>query len=188
MATSETMSEIRLPQMIRLSTSRPKRSVPSGCSGSPRSIQTGGIDFLMMSPSVGLCGARAGAKTAVATRAPRITPANQGSRRLRSDMPDSWVEVAVQQVHHQVAGEVEGTQHQHAGLDDGVVARGDRFEDQPPEAGPGEHGLGDHRPAQELHEEEDGEGDDRQQRVPQSVLPEDDLLGQPLEPRELDVV
>src|SRR5437867_5434189 len=188
MATSETTSEIRLPQMMRLSTSRPKRSVPSGCSGSPRSIQMGGIDFLTRSPSVGLWGARYGANSAVTTSAPRMRPANQGSCRLRGVMTNPRVEIAVEQVHAQVAGEIEGTQHQHARLHDRVVARGDRLEDQPAQSRPREHGLGDDGAAQELHEEQDGEGDDRKQRVPQAVLPEHHLLVQTLEPRELDVV
>src|SRR5712664_3205946 len=159
MATSETTSEIRLPQMIRLSTSRPKRSVPSGCSGLPCSIQRGGIDFLTRSPSVGLWGARYGANSAVTTRAPRMTQENQGSCRLRAVMANPRVEIAVEQVHAQIAGEIERAQHQHAGLHDGVVARGDRLEDQPPEPRPREDGLRHHRAAEELHEQEDGEGD-----------------------------
>src|SRR5437879_11258343 len=51
------------------------------------------------------------------------------SRRLRGDMANPRVEVAVEQVHAQIAGEIEGAQHQHAGLHDGVVARGDGLED-----------------------------------------------------------
>src|SRR5215831_4949846 len=133
MATSETSSEMRLPQITRLSTSRPKRSVPSRCSASPPFIQIGGIDFLTMSPSVGLCGARYGANTAVTTRAARIAPANHGYCRLRAAMTDPRIEIAVQQIHAQVAGEVERAQHQHAGLDDRVVAGGNRFKDQPHE-------------------------------------------------------
>src|SRR5216117_1327081 len=102
--------------MIRLSTSRPKRSVPSGCSGSPRSIQTGGISFVVMSPSVGLCGARNGANTAVMISAARIAPGNHGSSRLRASMPDPRIEVTVEHVHEEIAGEVEGAQDEHAGL------------------------------------------------------------------------
>src|SRR3989454_628179 len=188
MATSETTSEIRLPQMMRLSTSRPKRSVPSGCSGLPPSIQIGGVDFLMRWPPVGLGGARDGADTAATTSAARTRPANHGSRRLRGDMANPRVEVAVEQVHAQIAGEIEGAQHQHAGLHDGVVARGDGLEDQPPQPRPREDGLRHYRAAEELHEQEDGEGDDRQQGVAQAVLPEHHLLVQPLEPRELDVI
>src|SRR6266545_2252691 len=138
--------------MIRLSTSRPKRSVPSGCSQLPCSVQTGGINFRVMSPSVGLCGDRYGANTAVTTSVARITPENQGSCRLPAGMADLRVEIAVEQVHAQVAGEIEGAQHEHAGLHDGVVTRGDGLEDEPSQARPREHGLGDHRAAQELHE------------------------------------
>src|SRR5437667_4360983 len=174
--------------MTRLSTSRPKRSVPSGCSQSPRSIQTGGISFCVMSPSVGLCGARYGANTAAMTSAPRMTPGTQGSSRLRARMANPWVQVAVEHVHEEVSYEIERAQHQHPGLHDGIVARGDRLEDQASEARPGEHGLGDHGATQELHEEHDGEGDHREQRVLQAVLPEHDLLVESLEPSELDVV
>src|SRR5437867_7450937 len=147
--------------MTRLSTSRPKRSVPSGCRPSPRSIQTGGISFWVMSPSVGLCGARYGANTAVSTSVTRIAPANQGSSRLRAGMADPRVEIAVEHVYEEVADEVERAQHQHAGLHDGIVARRDRLEDQASEPRPREHGLGDHGAAQKLHEEHDREGEDR---------------------------
>src|SRR6266508_6813981 len=111
--------------MIRLRTSRPKRSVPSGCSGPPRSIQKGGISFCVMSPSVGLRGARYGANTAVTTRTPRTVSGNQGSCRLPASMPDPRVEIAVEQVHAQIPREIETAPHQHPGLDDRVVARGD---------------------------------------------------------------
>src|SRR5262249_9412807 len=174
--------------MTRLSTSRPKRSVPRGCAGSPRSIQIGGISFWVMSPSVGLWGARDDAKTAVSTSRMRTEPANQGSSRLRPGMTDPRIEIAVQEVHQEVAAKIEATQHEDAGLHDRAVPRGDRLEDQPAEARPREDGLGDHGAAQELHEEHDREGDDRQERVLQAVLPEHDLLVQALEPRELDVV
>src|SRR5439155_11804943 len=166
--------------MTRLSTSRPKRSVPSGCRPSPRSIQTGGISFWVMSPSVGLCGAKYGANTAVSTSADRITPGNQGSSRLGAGMADPRVEIAVQDVHEEVADEVERAQHQDAGLHDRIVARGDRLQDQPPEPRPREHGLGDHRAAEELHEQHDREGEDWQQGVLLAVLPLHDLLVQPL--------
>src|SRR4029453_13344251 len=148
--------------MTRLSTSRPKRSVPSGCSQSPRSVHTGGMSLRVMSPSVGLCGARYGAAIAARTRAVRISPGTQGNCRLATRMTDPRVQVAVEEIYAQVAGQVEGAQHQNAGLHDGVVARGDGLEDQSPQPRPREHGLGDHGPAQELHEEQDREGDDRQ--------------------------
>src|SRR5207249_5756367 len=160
MATSETTSEIRLPQMMRLSTSRPKRSVPSGCSGLPPSIQIGGIDFLMRSPSVGLWGARYGANPAATTSAARTRPANHGSRRLRGEMANPRVEVAVEQYHAEIAGEIYVDKHQHTGFHEGVVARGDGLEDQPPQPRPREDGLRHHRAAEELHEQEDGEGDE----------------------------
>src|SRR5262245_27824112 len=130
--------------MTRLSTSRPKRSVPSGCPASARSIQNGWISFWVMSPSVGLWGARYGANTAVSTRAIRIAPENQGSSRLRTRMANPWVEVAVEDVHEKVADEIERAQHEHAGLHDRIVAGRDRLEDQPPEPRPREDGLGDH--------------------------------------------
>src|SRR2546422_362263 len=113
-------------------------------------------------------------------------PGNQGSPRLSAGMADPRVQIAIQQVHEEIPGEVEGTQHQDPGLHDRIVARGDAFEEQSSQARPGEYGLGNHRASQELHEEHDGEGDDRQQRVLQAVLPQDDLFMQPLESRELD--
>src|SRR6266851_3712167 len=139
--------------MMRLSTSRPKRSVPSGCSVVARSIQTGGMSFVLMSPSVGLCGASTDAKSAQSTRAARTPPANHGSCRLRAGTTDPRIQVAVEHVHEEVAAEIERAQHEHARLHDRIVARGDRLEDQPPEPRPREHGLGDDGAAEELHEE-----------------------------------
>src|SRR5512132_436196 len=104
--------------MIRLSTSRPKRSVPSGCSAEPRSIHIGGISFAVMSPSVGLCGARYAAKRAVKTSAARIADGNHGTSRLRPGMADPWIQPAVEHVDQEIAGEIERAQHQHAGLHD----------------------------------------------------------------------
>src|SRR5262245_35007493 len=98
--------------MIRLSTSRPKRSVPSGCSAVPRSIQMGGISLLVMSPSVGLCGASSGAKTAASTSATRIADGNHGISTLRPGMADPRVEVAIEHVDEEVADEIERAQHQ----------------------------------------------------------------------------
>src|SRR4029453_473551 len=154
--------------MTRLSTSRPKRSVPSGCSRSPPSIQIGGISFWGMSPSGGLWGGRDDAKIAVSTSMTMTDPANHGSSRLRPGMPDPRIEIAVEKVHQEVAAEVETAQHEHPGLHDRVVARRDRLEDEPAETRPGKHGLGDHGAAQELHEEHDRKGHDRQQRVLQA--------------------
>src|SRR4029450_13206941 len=100
--------------MTRLSTSRPKRSVPSGCSRSPPSIQIGGVSFCVISPSVGFCGARDVAKTAVSTSRASTDPANQGSSRLRPGMADSRIQIAVEEVHQKVAAEVETAQHEDA--------------------------------------------------------------------------
>src|SRR2546426_12486797 len=108
--------------MMRLNTSRPKRSVPSGCSQPPRSVHTGGISLRVMSPSVGLCGASTGARTAVSTSASNTAPENHG-RRLKRSPPDPWIEIRVEHVHTEVAGAVERAQHQHAGLHDRIVAR-----------------------------------------------------------------
>src|SRR2546425_3109512 len=86
----DTINEIRLPCTTRLSTSRPKRSVPSGCSQSPRSIQTGGVNFWGMSPSVGLWGAREAADTAVETNAARTMPGEQGGCRPPAPLGGPW--------------------------------------------------------------------------------------------------
>src|SRR5437667_138341 len=123
----------------------------------------------------------------MSVRRMRTVSGNHGSESLGTGTPDPRIEEAVQHVHEEVARQVERAQHEHAGLHDRIVARGDRLEDQSSEARPGEHGLGDDGAAEELHEQHDGEGDDGQQRVLQSVLPEHHLLVQSLEPRALDV-
>src|SRR5437867_12515375 len=114
--------------MIRLSTSRPKRSVPSGCSVVPRSIQSGGISFVRMPPAVGVCDESHGAKTAQSTSAPRTDPANHGYCRLGPGTTDPRIQIAVEQVDEEVAHEIERAEHEHAGLHDRIVARGDRFQ------------------------------------------------------------
>ena len=104
----------------------PEAVGPERMLGSPRSIHIGGISFLRMSPSVGLCGARTRRQQPPSPPARREpAAANHGSRAYARSMADPRVEVAVQQVHEEVAGEVEGAQHQHARLHDRVVARGD---------------------------------------------------------------
>src|SRR5206468_5941880 len=85
-------------------------------------------DFCVMSPSVGLWGARYGANTAVKTSAARTMPGNHGSESLGTGTPDPRIEVAVQHVHEEVARQVERAQHEHAGLHDRIVARGDRLD------------------------------------------------------------
>src|SRR5262245_60794301 len=124
--------------MTRLSTSRPKRSVPSGCSQVPRSVHAGAISFCVMSAAIRSRGARTGARTAVSASAVRTEPANQGNC-LRGAMADPRVEITVEKVHEQVADQVEGAEYQHAGLHDGIVTRRDALEDQAPETRPGEH-------------------------------------------------
>src|SRR6266581_8098049 len=64
---------------MRLSTSRPKRSVPRGFSQVPRAIQTGGMDLRTILPSVGLCGASTGAHTAVTIKAANTTLGKRGT-------------------------------------------------------------------------------------------------------------
>src|SRR5256885_16589774 len=116
MAISETRSEIRLPQMIRLSTSRPKRSVPSGCSRSPRSIHTGGMDFCVMSPSVGLWGARYGANTPGKTSAAGTMPGDHGGESLGPGPPDPRIEGAGKHVPEEVARQGERAPNTNTGL------------------------------------------------------------------------
>src|SRR6185503_19731365 len=117
--------------MIRLSTSRPKRSVPRGCSDVPRSIHMGGISLAVMSPSVGLCGASWGARMAAKTSAARMAAGNHGTSPLRTRMADAGIEVAVEHVDEEVADEVERAEHQDTGLDDRIVPGGDALEDEP---------------------------------------------------------
>src|SRR5712692_10566059 len=136
--------------MMRLSTSRPKRSVPRGCSAEPRPIHIGGISLAVMSPSVGLCGAKNAAKTAATTSAPRIVSENHGRSWLRTRMADPRVEIAVEHVDQEVADEIERAEHEHSRLHDRIVAGGDGFQDQPAQPRPREHALGDDGAAQEL--------------------------------------
>src|SRR5207244_8377465 len=83
-------------------------------------------------------------------RPPRPTPLPyttlfRSSCRLRPGTADSRIQVAVEHVHEEVAGEIERAEHEHARLHDRIVARADRLEDQSAEARPREHGLRDDR-------------------------------------------
>src|SRR5262245_66686575 len=105
-----------------------------------------------MSAAMGSCGASTGAESAVTTSRASTPPENHGSD-LRGAMANPRVEIAVEHVDQEVPREVEGAQHQHAGLHDRIVARGDALEDQPAQARPREHRLRHDRAPQELHEE-----------------------------------
>src|SRR5207302_7796587 len=61
----------------------PKRSVPRGWSQVPRAVQAGGTNFRMMSPSVGLCGAKKAAHKAVKTSRASMKLGNRGTWRTR---------------------------------------------------------------------------------------------------------
>src|SRR2546421_7721176 len=97
-----TPSAIRLPWIVRLSTSRPKRSVPNGWASEGR--WSASITFI----SVGSYGATTPANAASSTMATMI-PAPKSTRALRSAgrtahsaMADARIDVGVQQVDDEV--------------------------------------------------------------------------------------
>src|SRR4051812_17782342 len=78
---------------------------------------------------------------------------------------DPRVEVAVEDVDHEVDQHEPGRDHQYRRLHDAVVAVGDRVDEQPPDARPREDGLDDHGAAEQRAELEPDDRHDRDERV-----------------------
>src|SRR5256885_13789742 len=137
--TKPATSETRVPQITRLSTSRPTLSVPSQCA------RPGRARALPRSWASGSEGASTGAARATTTAA-RRTAAPNGASRARaarrsasqrrsptagSETAKPRVDVAIEDVHEQIAhDEAERDQEDHA-LHQRVVAREHRVDDEP---------------------------------------------------------
>src|SRR6266498_5387201 len=189
----------RVLYRIRLQMSRPKLSVPSGCSG-----LNGGWNASPRLCAIGSYGVRSGAAIATRTTSPNSTrPASSvalsptfwsrsaklsGSAGATSDgkrpvstcsvIRHAWIEKRIRQIYDQIDDD-----HQHRaddcdGLHDGIVATGNRREEQLANAGHGEdrfnHQRSTHQKS-ELHAEDRNRG---QERVAQGVPHEHQSVGQ----------
>jgi hypothetical protein len=97
------------------------------------------------------------------------------------------VQPAVEQVHPEVDERVGDGDQEHRGEHHGKVPVQERLHREPADSGPGEDGLGDDGPAEELTRLEPGQRDDGDRRVLERVLGDDHPLGQALGARGEDV-
>src|SRR5690348_5975301 len=188
--TKPATSETRVPQITRLSTSRPTLSVPSQCA------RPGRASALPRSWATGSYGASTGAARAT-TIATSRTAAPNGGRRARaarrtasqrrsrttvssrepsvdSANPDSGIDPAIEEIDGEIADdEAERDQQDHA-LDERVVACKHGVDDETPHARQREHVFGDHRTADERAELQADDRHDRDERVLQHVSAYDD--------------
>src|SRR5438132_9964014 len=196
--TNPATSETRVPQTTRESTSRPTLSVPSQCAAAGRASA---LPRFCLS---GSCGATAGAPTATASAATRMTTPSRadsdeeerhglaGARRtwgawgaisgppISLVVADPGIDEAIKDVDAEVAhDEADGDQQHHA-LHERIVAREHRVDHQAPHAGQREHVLGDDGAADQRAELQPQHGDDGDQRVLQHVAAHHAALGQPL--------
>src|SRR5438067_2283869 len=97
-----------------------------------------------------------------------------------SGYPDPWVEPAVGQVDQEIDQDDGGGQDEDGGLDDWVVAVDDRLDREQADARPGEDGLDDDRPAEDVAKLEADDRDQRNQGVAQPVPTQHRKLAQAL--------
>src|ERR1035437_8206988 len=142
------MNEIRAPALMRLSTSRPRLSVPSRCSMLPPSAQAGGLKAAPRSSALGSNGARSSPPIAAAITRARISAGIQGKPLVRakpnsraangrgmgmaagSAMADTRVDQAIAEIDEKVGEHEQNGGKQDAGLDDREVAGEHGFEDE----------------------------------------------------------
>src|SRR6266850_1866316 len=101
---------------------------------------------------------------------------------------DARVEDRVEQVHDQVHHHEGSGDQQHAPLHQRIVAGLDRAHHHGAEPGPGEHGLGEDGPAEQIAHLHPDHGEDRVERVLEHVPRDDHPLGQALGARRAHVV
>src|SRR4029077_18092754 len=89
---------------------------------------------------------------------------------------DAGVEQRVREIDGEIDGDDARGDEQRDALHDGEVARGDGPEGQTPETGQREHRLQHDAAGQQLAELQAGHRDDRNQRVPERVLDDDEPL------------
>src|SRR5213594_1454650 len=200
-AAKPTSSETRAPWIIRERTSRPRWSVPSTCALPSAAESVGAASRARSDWRTGSCGAITGAAIAVMTTSRTNTPPPSAIRRVRrprlgrtaaagspSARADAGIEEAIDQVDAEVDHDEEYGGQEHRALHDGVVAVVDRLDREPSDARPRKHRFRHDGAAEQRAELQPGDGDDRDGRVLQRVLGDDQRLGQALGAGGPDVV
>src|SRR6266540_4448736 len=188
-AAKPTSSETRAPWIIRERTSRPRWSVPSMCALPSAAESVGAANRARSDWRTGSCGAITGAASAVTTSSKTNTPPPSAIRRVRrtrlgrtagaapaarSARADAGIEEAIDQVDAEVDHDEEHGGQEHRALHDGVVAVVDRLDREPSDARPRKHGLRHDGAAEQRAELQPGDGDDRDGRVLERVLGDED--------------
>src|SRR6266478_6327755 len=198
-AAKPTSSEIRAPWIVRERTSRPRWSVPSTCALPSAAESVGAASRARSDWRTGSCGAITGAASAVTTSSKTNTPPPSAICRVRrprlgrtpgarSARSDAGIEETIDQVDAEVDHDEEHGGQEHRALHDGVVAVVDRLDREPSDARPRKHRFRHDGAAEQRAELQPGDGDDRDGRVLQRVLGDDQRLGQALRAGGPDVV
>src|SRR5919201_3194510 len=202
--TKPATSDTRVPQMTRLNTSRPTLSVPSQCARPGRArllprfcasgsygASSGAASAMTMAASStaapnGASRARVARRSASQRRSRTVTASRVTS--ARSANPDSGIDPAIQQVDEQIAhDEAERDQQDHA-LDERIVAREDRVDDEPSHARQREDVFRDDGTADQRAELKPEHGHDGDQRILQHMTADDDPLRKALGARRPYVI
>src|SRR6516162_3011870 len=210
-AVKPTTTETLAPKISRESTSRPSWSVPSRYWVLPPVCQNGGRKRAARLPTSGLWGASTSAKIATSPMTTRIRVGITGKSSSRKEtdrqrirggatiasarvlmplspfQPDAGVDHGVQNVDHHIHNHDHSAAQHHDALDHREVAKSNSLIEEPPDTWPGEHGLHHHRHIDHDHEIDPGQCQHRDQGILESVLGDDQGLGEPLDPCELDI-
>src|SRR5712691_7530138 len=173
---------------MRLQMSRPRLSVPS---------QYAALGGLMRAPrmvSSVACGAMRSAKTAITSMATTMTApkAPSGFRRANRTsaglVADAGIEDGIERVHGQIHEDDGGHDDEVDALDDGIVALGDRLEEEAAHAGQPKDRLDDDGTAEDLRDLDAEHGEDGNEGVLQAMLEHDGPFAEPLRPGGAHVV
>src|SRR5262249_4576289 len=99
---------------------------------------------------------------------------------------DSRIDIGVKNIDEQVDRQDQHGLHDDDGLQQREITEDHRLVGQPPDPGPGEHGLGDDRAGDQIADEHPPQGQHRDQGVAQAVLPDHDVFAEALDAGELN--
>src|SRR5262249_1438277 len=183
-------SEMRAPERMRERMSRPSSSRPSpwlhdGPPSDPSSCCFSGSRGATQGPKAAMRrknSTRARPAMAARLRAKRRHAAAAGL------VLDARVGIPVQDVRGQIDEHGDKGHEQDRALDHREIPHADRLDDEPADAGKGEHGLHEHRAREHEPELERHHRDDGQERVAEGVAADDQALPDTLGARGPDVV
>src|SRR5262245_14218653 len=152
-AAAPTASESRAPPTRRARTSRPRASCPRRCAA------LGGRRRPGRSVRSGSSGKTRGAATAVRTTSPRAAADRTSPVRRSLRIAQAGIQGCEQDVGAGVDHDVRRPEDERAALDERIVARTDRLDDEASESRPSEDRLGHHGAGEQRAQLEAGDGD-----------------------------